>query len=312
MELLALILMIVLPLIASIICGTIGYFVGNTFGYWFTGTFAGAALAFGTYLAYEIEIANEKESKVLQLLGKFSRCLNKDGKSAGVYLVAKPFEKIFKIVPVEQDFPLELYRDPKEGNEVTFTDCSSPISARAWLRVHDPVKYAYEVKDPENYAENYVDSTIRPRFGGRTLDKANTDKSDIATECLPLINNGFDERVGILEKAGVEMTQLFIEDFRLPDEVKKIRDDLLQGETDAKRYRAKFDGVIDAIANVAKGLVTQGMSEEKAIEKAADIFFEQTGMETVKEAKENITFITENVKSMLRVFSPASSPKGGK
>ena len=165
--------------------------------------------------------------------------------------------------------------------------------------------------DPENFAENYVDSTVRPRFGGLTLDKANTDKSNIATECLPIINDGLGSRVGILEKAGVEMTQLFIEDFKLPDEVKKIRDDLLQGETDAKRYRAKFDGVVDSIANIAKGLVDRGMTEEKAIEKASDIFFEQTGMETVKEAKENITFITQNVKEMLRVFAPTGSPRGG-
>jgi hypothetical protein len=181
------------------------------------------------------------------------------------------------------------------------------------VRVFDPEKFAYEVTDPERYAENFVDSSTRPHFATRTLDKANADKSDIASEALPKINDGEPDKnlIGLKEKSGAEMTRLFIEDFAFPAEVKAIRQQYLQGETDAKRLKAKFAGVTEAIANLSKGLIEEGMSQEKAVEKATMIFFEQTGMETAREAKANITFITENVRGMLRVFAPTGSQQGG-
>lgn len=291
---------------ASLIGGVVGAIVGNLLNHSFTGIFCGAVLALGAYLAYEIEIVNEREAKVLQLLGKFSRCLNEDGKSAGIKLVARPFEKVFKVVKVEQDFPIQLYRDAGERAEVDFKDCSSTINATAWIRVNDPVKYCYEVTDPEQYIENYIDSTVRPEFAVRTLDQANSDKDQIAQASLPTINKD------LLGKAGAQMTKLFIEDFAFPEDVKEIRKELLRGETDARKIEARTTGWVSSIAGIAKGLIDQGMSKESAIEKATEIFFEQTGMETVKEAKASITFITQEVKGILRVFAPSGSQQGGK
>ena len=306
-------LSLMIATIISLVFGIIGYYIGSLFGYSLTGIFCSAVFAFGSYLAYAVYIAREKEATNLQIFGKKSRCLNKDGQHAGLKLVARPFEKIFKVVTVQQDFPIELYRDAGERAEVDFTDCSSIINATAWIRVFDPEKFAYEVTNPERYAENFVDSATRPHFATRTLDKANADKSDIASEALPKINDDDPDKhlVGLKEKAGAEMTRLFIEDFAFPAEVKAIRQQYLQGETDAKRLKAKFDGVIDSIANISKGLINEGMTQEKAVEKATMIFFEQTGMETAKDTKANITFITENVRGMLRVFAPTGSQQGG-
>jgi hypothetical protein len=284
---------------ASVVGGIIGGIIGNTFNYPFTGFIWGAALVLGAYLAYQIEILNEKEAKILQLLGKFSRCLNRDGESAGIYLVARPFEKVFKRVLVKQDFPIQLYRDAGERAEVDFKDCSSTINATAWLRVEDPVKYCYEVTNPEQYTENFIDSTIRPEFAIRTLDQANSDKDQIARDNLSGISDD------LLDKAGARMTKLFIEDFAFPEEVKTIRKDLLRGETDAKKIEARTAGWVNSIAGIAKGLVNEGMPQNEAIQKATEIFFEQTGMETVREAQANITFISEKVKGMMGFFAPS-------
>lgn len=301
-------LTIVLPLIASAICGTIGHFAGGVFDHGVIGAFVSASISFGAYLACEIYIANEKEATVLQLLGKYSRCLNEDGFSAGIKLVAWPFEKVFNVVKVKQDFPIKLYRDKKEKSEVDFKDGSSPMTATAWVRVEKPVKFTYEITDPDEFIENYVDSVARPEFATRTIDEGNADKSDIAAKCIPLISRD------LLAKSGAALVKLFIEDFDFPEEVKKTRAQMLVGESEAKRIAAKFDGVILSIANIAKGLISGGMAQDQAIEQARMIFFEQTAMETVREATSNNTFIAEGVKGMLSFFASTGhgSPKGGK
>jgi hypothetical protein len=174
--------------------------------------------------------------------------------------------------------------------------------------VENPVKFTYEITDPAEFIENFVDSIARPEFATRTIDEGNADKSVISAKCIPLISKD------LLAKSGAALVKLFIEDFDFPEDIKKIRENLLKGETEAKRFTAKFDGVIKSIAIIAQGLISQGMEKEKAIEEATKIFYEQTAMETVREATPNTTFIAEGVKGMLSFFAPTShgSLKGGK
>ena len=298
-------LAIALLVIASSVGAALGFYLGSLLGYSFTGGFCGAVLAFCAYLAYEIEITDQKKAKVLQLFGKFSRCLNHDGKSAGLYLVARPFEKIFNEVPVLQDFPVELFRDILERSKIQFKDTFSYLRGTAWVRIFDPVKFTYELSNPVSFIEGLLDSEVRPQFGGKTFDEGNADKGEISTNSEPIIDE-------ILKNYGCDLSRLFLEDFVLPPEVDKIRQELLQGETDGKRLKAKMDGVVLSIATIADGLIAKGMTQDKAVEKAANIFFEQTGMETVREAKANFTFIAQEVKGMLRVFAPSGSQQGGK
>ena len=87
---------VMIATVVSLVSGIIGYYIGGLFNYFFTGAFCSATFAFGAYLAYAVYIANEKEATNLQIFGKKSRCLNKDGQHAGLKLIARPFEKIFK------------------------------------------------------------------------------------------------------------------------------------------------------------------------------------------------------------------------
>lgn len=299
------ILAIALLVIASSVGAALGLYMGNFLNHSLTGGFCGAVLALCAYLAYEIEITDEKRAKVLQLFGKFSRCLNFDGNSAGIKLVARPFEKVHKEVPVLQDFPVELFRDKLEQAKIQFKDTFSFLKGTAWIRVTNPVKFTYELSDPVSFIEGLLDSEVRPQFGGKTFDEGNADKGKISKKSEPKIDK-------ILKDYGTDLSRLLLEAFVLPPEADKIRQELLKGETDGKRLKAKMGGVVLSISTIADGLIEKGMTPDNAIGKAADIFFEQTGMETVKEAKANFTFIAQEVKGMLRVFAPSGSQQGEK
>ena len=101
----------------------------------------------------------------------------------------------------------------------------------------DPVKYSFEVVDPESTLHDVTESALREVVGTSSLIVLVTEERDqIAPRTQGILQNTLD-----MYGAGITVTSISLEELDYPQEVQQAVDDAQQAENDAGRYVLEAD-----------------------------------------------------------------------
>ena len=101
----------------------------------------------------------------------------------------------------------------------------------------DPVKYSFEVVEPESTLHDVTESALREVVGTSSLIVLVTEERDqIAPRTQEILQNTLD-----MYGAGITVTSISLEELDYPQEVQQAVDDAQQAENDAGRYVLEAD-----------------------------------------------------------------------
>ena len=101
----------------------------------------------------------------------------------------------------------------------------------------DPVKYSFEVVDPESTLQDVTESALREVVGTSSLIVLVTEERDqIAPRTQEILQNTLD-----MYGAGISVTSISLEVLDYPPEVQQAVDDAQQAQNDAGRYVLEAD-----------------------------------------------------------------------
>jgi membrane protease subunit HflK len=113
----------------------------------------------------------------------------------------------------------------------------------------DPVKYSFEVVEPELTLQDVTESALREVVGTSTLIRLVTEQRDqIAPRTQVIVQSTLDTY-----GAGIEVTSISLEDLDYPGAVQEAVDDAQQAENDASRYILEADTYEKDIIPRARG-----------------------------------------------------------
>ncbi|KKQ63166.1 MAG: hypothetical protein US93_C0008G0058 [Candidatus Falkowbacteria bacterium GW2011_GWD2_38_42] len=209
---------------------------------------------------------------------------------------------------------IRLYMDEtvKAGygyGHVDFIDGSAPVESTVYFQIVDEKKAAYNITNLVAALEEKMDGAIRSYLGSYTIDEANTRKMHFS---LGHIMNGeviddpkskidVDHRQAklwktIYEQWGVEVLDVVISDIVIPEDLKKIRNELMQAKKDAekaveakKATITKAEGEKESLELLGQGFASQiedlkkmGLSQYDAVNYLTNrIKWEKVGDKTV-------------------------------
>ena len=117
----------------------------------------------------------------------------------------------------------------------------------------DPVKYSFEVVDPESTLQDVTESALREVVGTSTLIVLVTEQRDqIAPRTQEILQNTLD-----MYGAGITVTSISLEVLDYPQQVQEAVDDAQQAENDAGRYILEADTYEMDIIPIAQGNATR-------------------------------------------------------
>lgn len=113
----------------------------------------------------------------------------------------------------------------------------------------DPVKYSFEVVEPELTLQDVTESALREVVGTSTLIRLVTEQRDqIAPRTQEIVQSTLD-----FYGAGISVTSISLEDLDYPAAVQEAVDDAQQAENDAGRYVLEADTYEKDIIPRARG-----------------------------------------------------------
>ncbi len=113
----------------------------------------------------------------------------------------------------------------------------------------DPVKYSFEVVDPESTLQDVTESALREVVGTSSLIVLVTEERDqIAPRTQEILQSTLDAY-----GAGITVTSISLEELDYPQEVQQAVDDAQQAENDAGRYVLEADTYAMDIIPKARG-----------------------------------------------------------
>jgi len=154
-----------------------------------------------------------------------------------------PVETVDKVnVTAVDNFPFRTEMLTADRNYVA-------IQMVVQYRRTDPVKYSFEVVEPELTLQDVTESALREVVGTSTLIRLVTEQRDqIAPETQAIVQSTLDEY-----GAGLAVTSISIESLDYPAAVQEAVDDAQQAENDASRYILEADTYEKDILPRARG-----------------------------------------------------------
>jgi membrane protease subunit HflK len=127
-------------------------------------------------------------------------------------------------------------------------------------RRSDPVKYSFEVVDPEQTLQDVTESALREVIGTSTLLELVTERRDqIAPRTSEILQTTL-ENYG----AGISVTSISLEKLDYPDAVQKAVDDTQQARNDRDRYILEADTYANDIIPKARGTAARILQDAEA------------------------------------------------
>ncbi len=301
-----------------------GFFLGNisTPSMSLTTAVCLTTIWFALYIFLGLRIVKQKEFLVIERLGKFYRVAHR-----GPRILCLP--GVIDKIAMKNDLKLkrlDLYKDEPE-NKIDYKDGSARTLIQTWYRIsnsdfnekddrekidEDIVKFIYNVKNPEGRIEEILDALARPELQEMTIDEANVKKSEVAKKILKEATESGDTKI-TLENIGVTIDPkkgVLITDIELPDSITKLRELKLEGQKEAERSAARGGGY----AKTINAIITEAKKNDINItfKEAWEIYERQRGLETVGSTGANITFITPDIKGIMKTLDITPKKGGGK
>lgn len=117
-------------------------------------------------------------------------------------------------------------------------------------RRSDPVKYSFEVENPEITLKDVTESALREVVGTSELESlvASGRRDEIASRTLATLQNTLDDY-----GAGITVTSVSLKDVKYPQNVQNAVDDAQKARNDADRYALEADAYARDIIPRARG-----------------------------------------------------------
>lgn len=282
-----------LPAIASLGVGTFSGFWGAGFGL--------AFVWLGFCIHQGMIIVKQQEFVVIERLGKFLtvyfrgwhvRIIGVDRIRANDSLRAKR---------------LQLYEDEKAA-EIDFKDASAEIDASIWYQIGNPADilqatkngnwdnvansvkaWVYTYEKPEERIDNLADGGLRPLFQQKSIDQASEERDGIADKVM---NDIAQEMAKFGAYPPSDGKRLVIEDIKLPDEVVRLRELVLEGQKRAEESEKEAAGYWKAIKAIQDNL-------NVTVEEARKIYETQRGLNVLEKTKPAMTLVAKDLTGVL-------------
>ena len=127
-------------------------------------------------------------------------------------------------------------------------------------RRSDPVKYSFEVADPESTLQDVTESALREVVGTSELETLVGGRRDeIASRTLQALQDALDSY-----NAGFTVTSISLEDVKYPQDVQAAVDEAQRARNDSERYILEADAYARDIIPRARGEAAQVIEEAQA------------------------------------------------
>jgi modulator of FtsH protease HflK len=124
----------------------------------------------------------------------------------------------------------------------------------------DPVKYSFNVVDPEQTLQDVTESALREVVGTTTLEVLVTTRRDeIASRTSQVLQNTLDNY-----GAGITVTSISLESVNYPSSVQDAVDDAQKARNDSERYELEADEYERDVVPKARGKAAQILEDAKA------------------------------------------------
>jgi membrane protease subunit HflK len=127
-------------------------------------------------------------------------------------------------------------------------------------RRSDPVKYSFEVVDPEMTVQDVTESALREVVGTSTLEVLVTERRDeIAPRTQEILQNTLDTY-----GSGINVTSISLENLDYPEDVQAAVDDTQKSRNDRDRYILEADTYAQDLVPRARGQAARILQEAEA------------------------------------------------
>lgn len=124
----------------------------------------------------------------------------------------------------------------------------------------DPVKYSFEVVDPEMTVQDVTESALREVVGTSSLQVLVTDRrNEIAPRTREILQNTLDTY-----GSGINVTSVNLENLDYPEAVQAAVDDTQKSRNDRDRYILEADTYAEDLVPRARGQATRILQEAEA------------------------------------------------
>jgi modulator of FtsH protease HflK len=127
-------------------------------------------------------------------------------------------------------------------------------------RRNDPVKYSFEVVDPDQTLRDVTESALREVVGTSTMaDLVSEQRDQIAPQTRQILQNTLDQY-----GAGITVTSLSLESLDYPEAVQAAVDDTQKARNDRDRYILEADTYAQRLIPVARGEASRILQDAQA------------------------------------------------
>jgi len=124
----------------------------------------------------------------------------------------------------------------------------------------DPVKYSFEVVDPEQTLQDVTESALREVVGTTSLEVlVTTSRDQIASRTSQVLQNTLDNY-----GAGITVTSISLETVNYPSSVQDAVDDAQKARNDSERYALEADEYARDVVPKAEGKAARIVEDAKA------------------------------------------------
>lgn len=202
---------------------------------------------------------------------------------------------------------LQLYEDEKAA-EIDFKDASAEIDASIWYQIGNPADilqatkngnwdnvansvkaWVYTYEKPEERIDNLADGGLRPLFQQKSIDQASEERDGIADKVM---NDIAQEMAKFGAYPPSDGKRLVIEDIKLPDEVVRLRELVLEGQKRAEESEKEAAGYWKAIKAIQDNL-------NVTVEEARKIYETQRGLNVLEKTKPAMTLVAKDLTGVL-------------
>jgi membrane protease subunit HflK len=128
------------------------------------------------------------------------------------------------------------------------------------FRRTDPVKFNFEVVDPESTLQDVTESALREVVGTTTLEVLiAARREEIASRTREVLQNTLDDY-----GAGISVTSISLENVNYPDSVQAAVDDAQKARNDSDRYELEADAYARDIIPAARGDAARMIQDAEA------------------------------------------------
>jgi len=127
-------------------------------------------------------------------------------------------------------------------------------------RREDPVKYSFEVVEPDQTLQDVTESALREVAGTSTLETLVTGRrEEIASRTRDVLQNTLD-----MYNAGITVTSISLETVNYPQAVQSAVDDAQKARNDSERFRLEADAYANDVIPKASGDAARVIQDAEA------------------------------------------------